>query len=243
MNMWRAALAGSVGAAMVWVAATASASTSTTLVDVQFAGQNAQSGAAVIGGTGDVWNLIGQASPGTFQGEQLGTTALVTTTDQASNYSLFYYSPHAYTANLNYFAFAGQPDANLMQGYLYTFSYIYLKVSGLSAYQPYSLYLYTQGDDNTAGRVNNLIVNGVTGTTVNSNANSFIHNDNYTIFSGSASAAGGVAIIDYVTTTEADVNGFQLYTSSVPEPATWTMLALGVGIVGATARRRIPTPA
>lgn len=209
------------------------------LIDVQFAGYSAQSGAAVIGAAGDVWNLFGQAAPGTFQGLQYNPSAsLVTAANKTSNYTLFYYSPSAYTVNADYDKFTGTSDANLMSGYLYTFTYLYAQISGLSPGEPFSLYLYTQGDDNTAGRVNNLTVNGVSQTDINTNASTFILNDNYALFQGVATATGTVQILDVVSTTEADLNGFQLLTASVAEPATWATMLIGFAGLGAAVRVR-----
>ena len=193
-------------------------------IDVQFGAASAsqqQVGPAVIGAAGDYWNFSNAAS---------GSSSLLSTGQAATGVTLTFAASGFYTAAAGTFAFSGKPDANLMQGYLYSStSSITATLTGLSAGQGYSLDLYTQGDNNSSGRSSTATVNGATGTSTQTNASTFIRNNNYLVFSGAADSVGKVSIAVVTKSGEANFNGFQFVTTTIPEPS--TLALLGVGLV------------
>ncbi len=204
-----------------------------TLVNVHFTGPqqdvNAQVGAGVIGGAGDTWNQIK---------DHQGTASLLTADNKASGYTISYAAQGRYAADPTYTQFTGTPLANLMQGYLYSSGTpISATISGLRANQAFSLYAITQGDNNTAGRRNDLAVNGQSSSTLNTNANTLIAGDNYALFNGRANSLGQILITDAAGAGEANLNGLQI-TAAVPEPATWAMMIFGFGGIGGAMRHR-----
>ena len=197
------------------------------LVDVQFSGTfnlggtspfaPQQSGAAIIGSAGDQWNYFAAAAQ--------GSTALNDTTGAASGLSLSFTSNRAYTASPGYDAFNGTPTANLMLGYLV--EDISLDISGFAPNQNYSLYVYTQGDDNSNGRLISLSATGAgTQNSKQTNASTYIVDNNYLLFQGQADSTGQVLIKQLGSVGEGDLNGFQLLTTaSAPAPTPGAGLA------------------
>lgn len=203
-----------------------------TAIDVQFGAASAsqqQTGPAVIGAARDYWNFSNAAS---------GTSSLVSTTQAATGVTLTFAASGSYTAAAGGFAFSGKPDANLMQGYLYSStSSITAVLKGLAAGQGYNLDLYTQGDNNASGRSSTATVNGATATSTQTNAGTFILNNNYLVFSGAADAMGNVSIAVVTKSGEANFNGFQLVTTAVPEPSTLALLGVGLATLCLFKRR------
>ena len=197
------------------------------VIDVQFAASSPtrqQTGAAVIGATGDYWNYFNGAS---------GAGSLVSTNQAATGVSLTFAADGAYTANSSYTAFTGTPYANLEQGILYTSgSGIKMTLAGLFAGQQYSLYFYTQGDDNSAGRSSTVNVNGLSEVSTQTNASTFIQGNNYLVFSGAADSLGDLSIGVSARVGEADVNGFQLVPVIIPEPASFAVVGAGLILLG-----------
>ncbi len=221
---------------------------SASVLDVQFSGNFSeaygyvfngftapqQSGAALIGASGDQWNYFNTSSA--------ANQALVTTSGAASGASLSFSAIGAYTSWYGYDAFGGTATANLMQGYLVNdFS---ATISGLAADSAYSLYVYTQGDDNSNGRSITLEATGAgSATTLQTNASSYILGDNYMLLQGVTNSLGQIVVTETGSINEADINGFQLSTatSAVPEISTWAMMLtgfLGLGFLGRRARKR-----
>jgi len=206
---------------------------SATAIDVQFdaTASQRQTGAAVIGAAGDYWNYSSAAS---------GTNSLVDTSQAATGVSVTFAASGVYRSTNGAFTVSGSPYANLMQGYLYASgtSTITLTLKGLAAGQGYSLDFYTQGDASSSGHSSAVTVNGVTATSTQTNAGTFIQGNNYLVFSGAADALGYVSIGVMAKNGEADVNGFQLVTTVVPEPSTLALVGAALASLGFLSRRR-----
>ena len=217
------------------VLATAASAASASAVDVQFSNGAvaAQSGAAVTGGAGDVWNNV---TGGTGSG-----VALVSTSGAASGVSLSFSSDQVYESDASYTQFTGTPYESLMRGYLVDrgTTGIALTFSGLVAGQSYGLYIYTQGDDNSANRSIGLSVNGAAAqSTTQSNASTFIAGDNYLYLTTTANAKGQIIVDGDELSGEGNINGVQLLTIAVPEPGTIALVLAGILIVGTVTRRK-----
>lgn len=210
-----------------------------TLVDVQFMspGGGPQgtagtqfSGAALVGSAGDQWNIIESAS---------GSSPLITSAGSASAVSLSYSATVVYGLASFQEKFLGTPYANLMQSFLVSHNGeapMTLTFSGLSPGEPYALYVYGQSASTSYGET--VTVNGATQTALQTNASSFIENDNYLLFQGLANASGDIAINDVTAPgeLEADLNGLQL--DLVPEPASFALLGVGILALSLVRRRR-----
>ena len=214
------------------------------LIDVQFSGTVSyvcgflcaytapqQSGAAVVGSAGDQWNEV-------FASNASGL-ALTDTTGATTGLTLNFSADVAYTSAPYYDAFQGTAWANLMQGYLV--NNISMTLNGLNPGQAYDLYMYTQGDNNSAGRAIGLTsTGGSAGIASQSNANSFIANDNYILLQPIADGSGTISIGEYFVSGEANLNGFQLVTTDIPEPGSLSVLGIGMlALAGATRRRSL----
>jgi hypothetical protein len=213
---------------------TAVSAASAAAIDVQFSRDagHQQSGAAVVGSTGDLWN--------DFLGHQASGAALFDTTGAASGVSLSFSSYGAYESDPGYTQFTGSPYANLMQGYLYAYSDtggIALTFSGLQAGHEYGFWVYTQGDDNSAGRSISLTANGgATQVATQTNATGFVIGDNYSYLVSTANAYGVVDIRAADLHGEANINGVQLM--AVPEPSSLVLLMAGFTfLAGAVVRK------
>jgi hypothetical protein len=214
--------------------AVASAAHGKTLIDVQFSNgaSHTQSGAAVVGASGDTWN--------NFVTGQAGSGSLVDTTNTASGVSLAFSANNFWEADSTYTRFTGQPDANLMQGYLVGYAGqadIALSFTGLTAGQEYSFWVYTQGDDNSRGRSISLSANGgAAAIATQTNTGSFVLGDNYVYLTAVADRNGDVEIFGHDLVGEANINGVQL--TAVPEPSEIVLLmAGGLLLAGAAVRR------
>jgi hypothetical protein len=201
-----------------------------------------QTGAAVIGSPGDVWNLVsGDAGLGTTG----SNVPLVDATGAATSATVSWTSLLAYvTPAVD--GFDSTPQANLMDGYIVnkdgTDS---ITISGLIAGADYSLYVISQSDVNARGRSSVFTVNGgptlITAPT-DPAASTYISGQNYGFFDTSADLSGTITILYSTNHAEADVNGFQLFTNAdaapVPEPG-GIGLAIGglAGLVGFWRRR------
>ncbi len=218
-------------AALLAAASTAHAAQ---VIDVQFSNgaSHAQTGAAVVGSSGDTWN--------NFTTGATGHGALVDASDAATGVSLSFSASNFWEADPTYMRFTGQPDANLMQGYLVGYAGqpdIALAFSGLAAGHEYGFWIYTQGDDNGAGRSISLSANGgAAAVATQTNAGSFLQGDNYVYLTAVADRNGDIDILGHDLAGEANINGVQLM--AVPEPSQALLLAGGLLLAGAAARRR-----
>jgi hypothetical protein len=212
---------------------TATSAASAAAIDVQFSRDPGyqQTGAAVVGSAGDVWNnFLGNASSG----------SLVDTAGAASGVSLSFSAALVYESNPVDTQFTGTPYANLMQGYLYGFtdtSATDLKFSGLTAGEEYGFWVYTQGDDNSRGRSISLTANGgSTQVSTQTNASSFVLGDNYVYLTATANAGGVVDLVGRDLVAEGNINGVQVM--AVPEPSTVVLMMAGFAfLAGAVVRR------
>jgi len=217
----------------VLLMANATTAASASLVDVQFSNYygEQQTGAGVKGAAADYWN--------DFVGSATASGALQTVSGDASGIDLSFSSALVYSSAWNYTQFTGTPYDHLMKGYLVgnANADIDLKFTGLLANQLYGFWIYTQGDDNSAGRQISLTAtDGASAVATQTNSNSLALGDNYVYIVSRADAFGSIDIIGHDLAGEANINGLQLM--AVPEPATLPLLAAGLALVGAAARRK-----
>ena len=179
-----------------------------------------QTGSAVIGNPGDVWNLVsGDSGLGTTgSGVPLVDAIGAATSATVSWTSLFEYVTPAPGG------FGSTPQANLMDSYLVNKTGTdSIAIAGLIPGADYSLYVITQGDLYSGGRVSQFSVNGgptVTTAPADYTASTYVSGQNYERFDTSADLSGTIAIVYASANGEADINGFQLFTTATaaPEP-------------------------
>jgi hypothetical protein len=212
---------------------TAVSAASASAIDVQFSAGSghAQTGAAVVGQAGDVWNDF---TTGTMQ----STQALVDTAGALSGVGVTFSSAQSYESDTSYTQFTGTPYANLMQGYLVDRGPTGIDVtfSGLVAGHEYGMFVYTQGDDNSTGRSIGLIANGgATLFTNQTNASTFTEGDNYLYLVTTANANGVIDLKGDVRYGEGNINGIQLL--AVPEPSSLVLMMAGFLMLAGLALR------
>lgn len=218
-----------------------------TLVDVDFSpgGGAVQSGAAVLGSAGDIWNNL-TAGSGT-------AVALTDVTGAATTVTL------TYSSNFGGLNVGGSAmDAattNLMQDY-FSFNNKTLTIDGLSPSTAYQIVLYGAGDQNSLnGQPNGgqgtlfTIVQtptNVQGFTTEVNPSAPTTGDRkisdgsgvaYVSLSANSDATGELKVmVNYYSTSfsTAPVNGFQI--QGVPEPT--SLVLVGIGGVGLCLLRR-----
>ena len=211
-----------------------------TLWDVQFSYsydyQPTQTGAAVIGNSGDQWNLCASAGS--------GAQTLFDSTGASGSVSISWNANGAY-APLNapgYYGFYGTADSSLMDGYILATGSDTITVSGLADFSNYTIDLYTQGDFTSSGRA--LSVTTDLGTYTSSptvaTASTFVEGQNYLVVSAETDASGTLDLT-YAPTAggEADVNGLQITGASpVPEPSSFALVGLGGFLAWLNLKRR-----
>jgi PEP-CTERM motif len=233
------------------------AQTTAGLIDVDFNGNSVgdayagggvstgptQSGAALIGSAGDVWNGITDAQlgwtdgPNTINGPLSASGLALNYADgSASGVSMSLTVDGSYDANepswsnTSAFTTAGSPYSNLMQDLIFANSARSITLSGLAANQTFDLVLYNAGDQNVgAGRTSSFTVNGVTQTSDwDGLTSTLVAGVDYVNYASATSDGSGNLVINLgpgAGATEGDLDGFQLL--AVPEPSTWAMLAIG----------------
>jgi PEP-CTERM motif len=216
-----------------------------------------QSGAALIGSAGDVWNGIADSQL-TFATYPSGITATALPLTYATGAS----SPVTMTiasdggtynanepawSNTSAFTTAASPYSNLMQDLIYANAATggTITLSGLAANQAYNLVLYNAGDQNVGGdRASAFIVNGVSQTSQwDGTTSTLVAGVSYVDYSSAMSDGSGNLVITFgagmtvagALSSEGDLDGFQL--QAVPEPSTWAMLAAG-GVIMLLGYRR-----
>jgi hypothetical protein len=220
-----------LGAALL---AAAAATHAASLIDVQFSNDasHAQSGAAVVGHSGDTWN--------NFTSGHAGSGSLVDVGGGASGVSLSFAASNFWESDPSYFQFAGKADANLMQGYLVGYAGqpdIALSFTGLVAGHQYGFWVYTQGDDNSRGRSISLSADGgPAAIATQTNTDGFVLGDNYVYLTAVADGAGDVTLLGHDLDGEANIDGVQLM--AVPEPSELVLLMAGAMFIAGLVVRR-----
>jgi hypothetical protein len=198
----------------------------------------AQTGAAVVGNSGDQWNLI-TSFPGTT------ARALNNTAGSASGISMTSNTPGGSGIYRSATAFAtwnGTGYQNLMSSYTNpsnsSSNKNTLTFTGLNTSTLYDIYVYTSSD--VSGRRIAVDINGTQQTANASNASltTFVLNTNYLRFSNMSFGSGTMTLQYWMAANEADMNGIQIV--AVPEPGTLLLggLAAACGGGGVWWKRR-----
>jgi hypothetical protein len=216
---------------------THSAHAASSLVDVQFTGYSnkVQTGAAVVGSYGDAWNTL------TYGSNNGAVDALSFTDGLASSVGITYSAQNFWTSSASYDQFTGTAAANLMSTYLVGYENpVSIALTGLTAGQQYGFWVYTQGDDNSAGRSIGFTANGVAvATATQTNIATFAEGNNYVYFTTFADANGHIDLDATTLAGEANINGFQM--TAVPESSSLAFMVAGLFGFGALALRRRAT--
>ncbi|MGA2281729.1 MAG: PEP-CTERM sorting domain-containing protein [Verrucomicrobiota bacterium] len=191
------------------------------LFDVQFnTSGHQQTGAAVIGQSGDYWNLLTTKS---------GTSSLMDSQDASSGVSFTWASQGLEGSGVYPDGFSGGSYASLMGGYVFEIGSQTMSFANLPADASYTLYIYTQGDYASDDRETSVTVSGTTYTTAPTDgaANTFIAGQNYLEITGMTDGSGNLQFTYQAAVDEADINGIQLSINPVPEPSTLALAGLG----------------
>jgi hypothetical protein len=213
-----------------------------------------QSGAAIIGSAGDVWNGFDDSSF-TFSSYPSGMSAndlaLTDANGSASGVTMSLTADGSYDANeptwgnTSAFTTAASPYSNLMEDLIYSGAgnVNTMTLSGLPANQTFDLILYSAGDQNVgAGRTGTFTVNGNTQTSFwDGTTSTLTAGQTYVEFASALSDGSGNLVINLGSATgdETDLTGFQLNpVSSVPEPSTCALLSVA-GVALFCLRRKL----
>jgi len=212
----------------------------------------AQTGAAVYGSAGDIWNGIadsmlsfsdypyGVSASGLALNYANGSASSVTlsiqgTATQSATYDNF--NPNWGSSS----AFAGTSVANLMQSvYLESAGPSTVTLSGLTPSSAYDLVLYAAGNGSAGGRVTTYNVNGVVQTCTYDGGNTLTAGVTYVEYPTAETDASGNLVINLGAgpALESDLNGFQLQAVAVPEPTALALLGVA-GMMVSFFRRKV----
>ncbi len=190
-----------------------------------------QSGAAVIGKAGDVWNMVSGVGG-------LGTTGtnvpLTDSTGTPSPVSVSWTSDLLYTVGTRPGNFGSTQYRNLMSAYLVNHvgqPSRSITISGLIPGASYDLYMITQGDVGANTRRTSFAVNGgtVVSTTAGADIGTYVNGQNYVRLNAVANSSGVLNVVWRVVSGEANVNGFQLAGSFACSVSGSTVTLSGIG--------------
>jgi len=207
------------------------------LIDVALGnGTTNPSGAAVLGNSGDIWNVF-DASFGSF-----GPFALTDVLGNGTSATVSVLCDGAVAA-LNP---PSQPFPDLTHYYAFnnTGGWIAVELEGLTANTQYNLVMYVASDDAANGdrSVAGTVFGGsnVAFSATGDPQSSFVNGANVVDIDVMSNSHGALTILegDGATNTsgEVDLNGLQIKPAPVPEPA--SLGALGIGVVSLIVRRR-----
>lgn len=213
------------------------------LLDIAFYssafGGTQPTGPAVLGQAGDLWNWIDAGNPGGSTDTNYGPIAVSDTAGNPSG-SLSFMAEGGVTSVKQ----GTQPDPDLTNNYLFnnTGGSIDVTLDGLAANQNYLLVMYVASND-AAGGARSLVgtVNGAPFAATGNAQTTFIDGENIVELNVTSDASGAITIAENGagnSSGEVDFNGLQLQTSSVPEPASLSLLCCCLGVMGLLASRR-----
>ena len=115
----------------------------------------------------------------------------------------------------------------------------FITIAGTAPNAPYSLYMITQGDAGALGRATQFVVNGGAPviTAPGANTGVFVTGQNYELINVAADNTGTLSIAFSAASSEADVEGFQLFAGSTAcslVNTTVTLLSSGSCTIQAT---------
>ena len=195
-------------------------SASAALINVDFGGGAVQSGPALVGSAGDVWNAVtSSASNAAVQYADGSSSPVTLSSTITGNWSLGNAAP---TYGTNFYQ---TPYLNLMQDF--TVGTGTITFAGLPADTAMALYVYSQA--NQEGGLRSIsVTSGAANATISTDPTLgvFVAGQNYALLNVMTDASGSLTVSVAQVSGETDVNGLQLVTA-VPEPASLGLLGLG----------------
>jgi len=180
----------------------------------------AQTGAAVIGGGSDVWNLISNPTfSTTTAGTARGTNvALLDVNNYGTTVTMDYVGDYIFRTASTPFASVASPYANLMNGFMGSVTTTTVDTNAVTLHNlvpgVYDLYVYSSGRSDAQQRVTVFTANGIT-------ANCGPNSGTFTLTAGAnylhltpTVTSNGVLNLSYYGTVDAGqgtLNGFQLF--------------------------------
>ncbi|HEX4795176.1 MAG TPA: hypothetical protein VH370_15380 [Humisphaera sp.] len=253
---WRGRLSVVVAVTAVLISARAHAA----IIDVQcatnttpFITQPVFTGPAVVGASGDFWNVVAGSdtgTPGSFFGVPLKDSA-GNATPVTMNF--FYTGFWGKTSGSPPWAFEGTPYASLMDQYAFGYAsgVVHMLLSNLAP-GPYDFYLYSSPSPDATARVTNFTVTTnsqtLTGTTgPNTTPSTFQEGVNYVHFQPLIGSDGQLRVTldpgadEHLQgiTSQGNLNGFQLVQAPEPDASIIVLATIAIGML--LARRPGPS--